>query len=147
VTTAITRHEASDELKWPAWLGSRPLLDWSRLPAFMNDFEFKVEEYTEDGHVVVRAELPGIDPERDVQITINDHVLEIRAERRQEEHEELKQGYRSEFRYGSFNRSFRLPKEATESDVAASYEDGILEVKIPLGEQAEEPRRIAVTRS
>jgi HSP20 family protein len=146
VTSTLSKHQPTEEFRWPAWLGGRSWLDWSRLPAFMTDLDFKVEEFKEDDRLVVRAELPGIDPERDVDISVSDHVLEIRAERRQETHVDEKDGYRTEFRYGSFLRSFRLPKGATEDDIEATYKDGILQVKIPLDDSAAESRHIAVAR-
>jgi HSP20 family protein len=67
-----------------------------------------------------------------VEITVSDHVLHVRAERRSEEVTEHKRGYRSEFRYGAFERAVRLPVGATEQDVTATYTDGILEVRLPI---------------
>jgi HSP20 family protein len=64
--------------------------------------ELRVEEFLEDDKLVVRAELPGIDPDRDVDIDIRDHSLRIRAERRQEQRKEERGGFRSEFHYGTF---------------------------------------------
>ena len=64
-----------------------------------------VEEFVDDGELVVRAELPGVDPDEDVQLTVQDDTLYLHAERRQEERTETKEGYRSEFRYGSFSRT------------------------------------------
>src|SRR5436190_1626113 len=77
----------------------------------------RVEDYVEDGSYVVRAELPGIDPDKDVEITVTGDVLRIHAER-QIEH---KEGHRSEFRYGSFTRSLELPRGVTVKDVKAAY--------------------------
>ena len=92
---------------------------------------------------MVRSELPGIDPEKDVEITVDDGVLTVKAERR----EEKKEGGRSEFRYGSFTRSITLPTGADEDNVAASYRDGILEVRTPIKEATKaEPKRIAITK-
>jgi HSP20 family protein len=102
----------------------------------------RVEDYVSEGQYVVRAELPGIDPEKDVEITVDDGVLTVKAERR----EEKKEGGRSEFRYGSFTRSVTLPTGADEENVAASYRDGILEVRTPIKEATKaEPKRIAIT--
>ena len=136
------------ELDWPAWFGGRRMFD---LPApwkdLMADTDMKVEEFQEDGHLVVRAEMPGIDPDEDVEITVEDHMLHLRAERRSETKTEDKKGYRSEFHYGSFARSVRLPVGATEDDVTASYTDGILEVRIPVDDRQAEARTIPVSRS
>jgi HSP20 family molecular chaperone IbpA len=102
----------------------------------------RVEDYVSEGQYVVRAELPGIDPEKDVEITVGDGVLTVKAERR----EEKKGGGRSEFRYGSFTRSVTLPTGADEENVAASYRDGILEVRTPIKEATKaEPKHIAIT--
>ena len=88
----------------------------------------RVEEFDEDGHYVLRAELPGIDPDKDVDIAIEDGMLTVKAERR----EEKKEGGHSEFRYGTFTRTLRLPAGAVEDDVSASYHDGILEIRAPI---------------
>lgn len=70
----------------------------------------KVEEMVDGNTLVVRAELPGIDPEKDAEITISDGGLTIRAERREETEHKEKDSYRSEFRYGSFARGYPCPK-------------------------------------
>ena len=101
----------------------------------------RVEDFHEDGRYVIRAELPGVDPERDVEITVSDGVLTIRAERR----EESKEGKRSEFRYGSFTRSCRLPEGADEDDVTARYDKGVLEVSVAVREEKPEVKRIAIS--
>lgn len=109
-----------------------------------------IEEFVDDGICVIRAELPGIDPEKDVEITVADGVLHLVAHR--EERSEDKQGdsYRTEFRYGSFERHLRLPDGATEADVKASYTDGILEVRVPLPKRPEavepEVTKVAIER-
>lgn len=93
---------------------------------------------------MLRAELPGIDPEKDVEIALRDGMLSIKAERR----EEKREGRRSEFHYGTFTRTMRLPAGAVESDVKATYHDGILEVSVPLAEEKmPEPKRIPVVKA
>lgn len=116
---------------------------WRRL--FETD-QVKIEEFTKDDHLVVRAELPGIDPERDVDISIVDGKLRIRAERRHEEKIEDRDYRRSEFRYGSFTRLLPLPPHTTEADIKASYKDGILEVHAPLDQDTGKPSRIPIER-
>lgn len=106
----------------------------------------RVEEFTEDDTAVVRVEAPGLDPEKDVEITVADGVLEIRAERREESRTEDKGRYRSEFRYGSFRRSVPLPAGASEEDVKATYKDGILEVRLPIDREAAPSRRVPIQR-
>jgi HSP20 family protein len=106
-----------------------------------------VEEFEEDDHLVVRAEMPGIDPDNDVDITISDHMIKIKAERRQEQRTEDKRGYRTEFNYGSFIRTLELPAGATEEDIEAVYRDGILEVRVPIDKSQREAKKIAVSRN
>lgn len=106
-----------------------------------------LEEFRDNGTLVVRAELPGIDPERDVEITVAEGTLCIRAERR-EKHEARGDGdfYRSEFRYGQFSRTLPLPAGVGPEDVVADYTDGILEVRLPLRQAGPGPTRVAVGR-
>ena len=106
----------------------------------------RVEEFTEGDVAVVRAEMPGLDPEKDVEITVTDHQLRIRAERRQETKTEDAQGYRSEFRYGSFTRTVPLPAGATDKDVKATYTDGVLEVRVPVNAETAAAKKIPVER-
>lgn len=143
---SLTKRSPRAEMVWPSWLSGGPLIDWSNWPIFSGESEMKLEEFTEDDHVVVRAELPGIDPDKDVEITITDHTLRIHAERRREEKVEEKSGYRSEFEYGSFTRTMALPSGASEEDIVATYHDGILEVRVPVA-TASEARKVMVKRS
>lgn len=108
----------------------------------------RVEEYREGDTVVIRADLPGIDPERDVELTVADDVLHLRAERRERTEHKDKDSYRSEFRYGSFTRTLPLPAGCRDEDISAAYRDGVLEVRVPVAQHAEQPatRRIEVTR-
>ena len=134
---------------WPE-LFPRRLAEWFDWPVVnTRDAEhvLRVEEATDGGDLVIRAEIPGIDPDKDVQIHVRDHVLEVRAERREQE-ETTKKGIRtSEFRYGSFSRVLTLPDNAKDSDIHASYEDGILEVRVPLDVAPRvEPKEIPVER-
>ena len=91
----------------------------------------RVEEVVDDETMVIRAEMPGIDPERDVEISVSDGFLHIHAEREERTEEERQNGYRSEFRYGTFERSLELPEGTVDSDITATYKDGILEVRVP----------------
>ena len=123
------------------------LLDWLDAPwvpllPFTAAHMFRVEDYVKDNRYVVRAELPGMDPDKDVEITVEDGTLTIHAERR----EEHKEPHRSEFRYGSFTRSVTLPEHADTEHVTATYDKGILEVSVPVPEAKPEGRRIAITK-
>lgn len=118
--------------RWPDLL-HRPMLMWPGSPGGL----LQVEEFQTDGNLVIRAEIPGVDPERDVEITVEGDVLNIEAERREEETKQDKDYFHREFRYGSFHRHLQLPEGSTESDITASYRDGVLEVKISLPEKPE----------
>jgi HSP20 family protein len=107
----------------------------------------RVEEFVEDKTLVVRAELPGIDPEKDVDISVVDGSLVIRAEKEQKSEKKEKDSYRSEFHYGSFVRAIALPSGVDEAQIAASYRDGVLEVRVPMGEPIEPAKvKIAISR-
>jgi len=88
----------------------------------------RVEQYVENGRYLVRAELAGIDPSKDVEVTVGSGHLTIHAERSRT----MEGKHRSEFRYGSFTRSLPLPADVDEDDVTASYRDGILTVSMGL---------------
>jgi HSP20 family protein len=96
----------------------------------------------EDGYYVLRAEIAGIDPEKDLEVGVGAGYLAIRAAR--SGHVEGK--HRSEFRYGSFSRTLELPPGADADDVTAEYADGILTIKVAVkGEHQEAVKRIPVT--
>lgn len=109
----------------------------------------RVEEYLDGDTCVIRAELPGIDPDKDVEISVADGVLHLRAEREEHTEERRPEGYRSEFHYGSLARSIRLPEGATEADVSATYKDGILEIRVPAPKEAATaaPTKVQISRS
>ncbi len=141
----MTKTTELSRVEWPP----RRLLDWLRFPEWAGPWEgpeMKVEEFVDGGELVVRAEMPGLDPDKDVDIHVTDHTLRIRAERRQESKVEEKDGYRSEFHYGSFTRTRPLPAGASETDVKATYRDGILEIRLPVDKKAAESTKIPVQR-
>ena len=114
------------------------LADWfdTLLPA---DFGWRgemhtmrIEEAVEDGILRIRAELPGMDPDKDIDVTIRDGVLTIEAMREETKERE----HRSEFFYGKFVRSLTLPPNADASSIGAEYKDGILEVRVSMAPAA-----------
>lgn len=118
---------------------------------FEGDLEsssIRVEEFVDGKTLVVRAELPGIDPEKDVDVSVTEGVLHIKAERREKTEQKEKDSYRSEFRYGSFTRNIPLPQGVKDEDITASYRDGVLEVRSPVPEEAatSQKRKVQVTR-
>jgi len=102
---------------------------------------FRVEDYVRDGTYVLHAELPGVDPDKDVEITVEGTMLTIRAERR----EEYTEPHRCEFRYGSLVRSVTLPEGADTGHITASYDKGVLEITVPVPEARAQSRRIEIT--
>jgi HSP20 family protein len=121
----------------------RPMLfgrDWA------TEDMIRVDEFRENGNLVVRAELPGIDPDEDVELTVSDGMLHIEAERREEEKVEEKGYLRREIRAGSFSRTLPLPEGVSESDVSATYKDGMLEIRIPSPAPASS-KKIAISKT
>lgn len=111
------------------------------------DTWLRVEEYRDAGSLVVKAEVPGIDPEKDVDITLLGNQLQISVRHEEKSERKDKQGYRSEFRYGTFNRTVTLPGPVEQSDIAASYNDGVLEIRIPVPDEgAATSRKIPISR-
>lgn len=104
-----------------------------------------VDEFHRDGALVIRAEAPGIDPEKDVELTVAGGLLHISVERRAEEEVEERRYVRQEMRYGCLERILPVPAGVSESDVKATYKDGILEIVVPEGHPAE-PARIPITK-
>jgi HSP20 family protein len=107
----------------------------------------RVEELVDGNRLVVRAELPGVDPEKDVDVSIQNGSLLINAHREERKEEKEKGGYRTEFRYGSFSRTIGLPEGATEQDIDATYADGVLEVRVPIPEKRDARKKIEVKRT
>jgi HSP20 family protein len=129
-------------MRWPD-LFHLPMSGWP----FEMAAPIRVDEFRENGTLVVRADMPGIDPDKDVEVTITDHTLHIAAEHHEEEKVEGKSFYRKELRYGSFRRDLPLPVECSEEDVKATYLDGILEIRVPVAEERKEKvTKIAVTK-
>lgn len=92
----------------------------------------------------VRAELPGVKKEK-VKVTLENGVLSIQGERREERDEKDEKVHRQELSYGSFLRSFTMPDDADESKVDATFKDGILQVTIGKSKaKAPEARQIAI---
>ncbi|MFA9430690.1 Hsp20/alpha crystallin family protein [Egicoccus sp. AB-alg2] len=124
--------------EWTQLLPQR-MTDRLRSPMFpepsmvLGDY-LRVDEFREGDDLVIKAELPGVDPEKDVQISVTDHRLHIDAQRREEAETESKGYVRRELRYGHFTRDLPLPASVSESDVSARYRHGILEIRVHVPE-------------
>ncbi len=98
------------------------------------------DEMTKDGRYEVRAEIPGVDPAKEVDVTVHDGRLTIKAERTQKSESEG----RSEFSYGSFVRTVTLPQGADEDDIKATYDKGILTVSVGVSEPKKTEKKIEI---
>jgi HSP20 family protein len=128
---------------WPRvtdWLDTLVLGDLSWRSGFPH--AIRIEEYAKDGAFTVRAEIPGIDPDKDIEINVENGMLTVEGQR-EEKHQA---GQRSEFYYGRFMRSVSLPSGADQDHVNATYKDGILEVKVPIREGSESNHKVPIAR-
>jgi HSP20 family protein len=115
----------------------------SKAAAGSEFFSPPVEILEREGHLVVRAELPGLTKD-DVHVEVTDEALTIEGERRSE-HEERQGGFfRSERRYGTFRRHIPLPEGVNADQVKASFKDGLLEITMPAPQQQARGRRIEI---
>lgn len=94
------------------------------------DWSPRVDIHETDNEFVISAEIPGIS-KKDVKVDVDDDILTISGERKQESDEKGKNYHRIERRYGSFRRSFTLPDNADKDKIKASFKDGILNLSIP----------------
>jgi HSP20 family protein len=94
-------------------------------------------------HFVLRADLPGMS-QADVELSLDDNVLTVAGERRSEDEERGEGFYRLERASGAFSRSLTLPEGVDADAIAATYDNGVLEVRIPKPEQRK-PRRVSIS--
>jgi len=120
----------------PDW----PESPWTALLAFSSAQTFRVEELVRDSHYVIRAELSGLDPANDIEVTVDGRALTIYAERWRKDDGP----HRTEFRYGPLTRSVRLPARVDAQDITARYQKGILEVSFPIPAAKPEGSRIPI---
>lgn len=119
---------------FPSWTGLRPVFGTHGI---------LLEEEIQDGCYTVRAEIPGIDIDKDLDIIIRSGHLTIKAERS----EKTETQGRSEFSYGSFTRTVLLPVGADADAATATYDKGILSVSIPVTEAAESEKHVSVRQA
>ncbi len=101
-----------------------------------------VDIYEKEGNIVLKAELPGIDPS-DVDIRVENDVLTLRGERKLDEEVKKESYHRVERSYGSFTRSFTLPNVVDTQNIKAEFKDGVVRVTLPKREEAK-PRQIQI---
>lgn len=107
-----------------------PVFGWDWMP----DDVIPVNQYRDDETLVLRAELPGIDPDKDLELTVSDGMLRIDAERRAETTTDDTGYRRRELRFGSISRTLPIPEGVSDTDITADYRDGILEIRIVVPE-------------
>lgn len=118
------------------------LTDWFEMDFPVRSGQMiRIEDNVTDNEYLLRAELPGMQPDKDIQVTAHDGVLSIRAERKEQENTRQ----RTEFRYGMLQRSVRLPAGADTEHVKAVYRDGILQVAVPLNVAAPAEHKIPIS--
>jgi HSP20 family protein len=102
----------------------------------------ETEVYSKNGTLVYRVAFPGVDP-KDVDLSVTDHTLTLKVERKTPA--DVKEGdwHAKGFSYGKYQRSWRLPKEADTEKLNASYNNGVLEITVPVA-QAALPKKIEV---
>ncbi len=119
-----------------------------RFPTETREFGFRpfLDVIEKDGELVVATELPGIDPVKDVEITIEDDVLTIKGEKTEEKEISEDDRYIRERRYGKFIRRIPLPDGVSDDKIMAGYDKGVLTVRVtlPVEKASLEPRSIPV---
>ncbi len=116
---------------FPAFAGLRP---------FFESHVIRLEDESREGLYQLRAELPGVDPIEDLEVTVRDGELTIKADRAQRS----ESNGISEFSYGSFERTVELPAGADEDEIHATYDRGILTVFVPLSDSTSSEKHVEV---
>ncbi len=112
----------------PSWLEE----GWGKAPA--------VDICEREKEFEITAELPGMDASN-IDVKLASGVLTIKGEKKEEKEEKEKDYYVSERRFGSFQRSFQLPEGVDEDKIQASFEKGVLTIKLPKGAEAQKPEK------
>jgi HSP20 family protein len=132
----MTLRNAMDRLFDSAFVGPSVGLDQVQSWDLALDVTENADEY------VVKASLPGMNPD-DLEVTYNNNTLTIKGEIKAEEHKEGEHYHLRERRWGSFSRSVTLPSNINANQISASYENGVLKLRLPKAEEAK-PKRITV---
>lgn len=114
------------------WWGTQPFRrpNWDDSNVEVANWAPPVNVYEEKEALVVEAQLPGIDM-NDVKISVTDHTLQLRGERKVEREDRQDNYHLCEAQYGSFARSFRLPAYVDPAQATAAYDKGVLRVRVP----------------
>lgn len=114
-----------------------------RFPSFFEEFEEAeeaivppIESYIKDGMLVVRADVPGLDP-KDIEINVLHDMLTIKGERKSEQEVKKEDYLRREVTYGAFERRISLPEGAATDKVKANFKNGVVVIAIPLAKEVQ----------
>ncbi|MGO9454010.1 MAG: Hsp20/alpha crystallin family protein [Candidatus Binataceae bacterium] len=116
---------------------------WESPFRFLEEFEDKQEEifapaiesYVKDGNLVVRADVPGLEP-KDIEVSILGNILAVKGERKSEQEVKKEDYLRREVSYGAFERRMSLPEGTATDKVKATFKSGVLEVTLPMAKEA-----------
>ncbi len=125
---------------WSPFGALAPRPGWGEMRSL---FRPEVEVFERDNKLVVRADLPGID-EKDINVKVDEGVLTISGERKQDVEEKREGYYRSERSYGYFERSVALPEGVDPNQVEARFNSGVLEIEAPVPEQRRRGRTVPI---
>jgi HSP20 family protein len=114
---------------------TRPSLSgWGYFPA--------MESYRENGNLVIRAELPGVEPS-EVNVTLTGDTLTVSGEKKHARETDENDVYFREISHGQFERSFKLPKGVKSEDVKATFQNGVLELSVAMPE-SDKPQDVRI---
>jgi HSP20 family protein len=142
---ALWSRPAWDTDRWLRdFFGPAAAADWNT-PA-TSGFRPAAEIVKDGDDAIVRVELPGVDVDQDVKVEVDRGRLVIHGEHRDEHAEEKEGRTLREIRYGSFRRSFQLPAHVTGDAITASYDAGVLTVRVAGAYAGSQAQRIAITK-
>ena len=131
----IARWEREMDRMLANFLGGRMPLASEDISQRLGIREPAIDVYEDGDDIVVKAEMPGVDLD-DIEVTVTDNMLVLRGEKQKEEEADEGDYYRSERVYGAFVRSIPLPAEADAQKASASFNNGVLEIRLPKAEEA-----------
>jgi len=106
----------------------------------------RVEQFVDGDQLVIRAEMPGIEDDENIDVSVTGDRLTVAAKREQREESEEDGTFHSEFRYGSFSRTVKVPPGTDVDDITASYTNGIIEVRVKVATDTVESRKVKIER-
>ncbi len=139
---SLTKYRPNQGQINPQWIEG-----WTPMSRVLDDFFGRIREteamvwgpnadiVENENHYEIQAELPGVRQE-DVKLTLNNNLLTISGEKKQDVKEERDNFLRVERAYGRFERSFNLPRSVKADSVRATFEDGVLRIILPKAEEA-----------